>query len=175
MNVLLQSPDAPELLLSSPPFFVLRRYSQFRQLFNDVSWLEGSGLLLCAHIQHGGPTLCCGLGMQPRQRGAAGHDAVCWCHLRIAFAAAALSSARMARVPPSIPHPCLQLSQLKEQLPEAMGERSLQPPPKHAFMGAQQELLDRRRAELEQWMWRLIARPEVGRGQGPCSWPVLQA
>ena len=35
--MLLQSPDAPEPPLSRPPFFVLRRYSQFRQLYLDVS------------------------------------------------------------------------------------------------------------------------------------------
>ncbi len=36
VNVLLQSTDAPDLALTSPPFFVLRRYSQFRQLHTDV-------------------------------------------------------------------------------------------------------------------------------------------
>lgn len=36
VNVLLQSPDAPELTLSTPPFFILRRYSQFRQLYDKV-------------------------------------------------------------------------------------------------------------------------------------------
>lgn len=38
VNVLLQPPDATDqAALSRPPFFVLRRYSQFRQLFMDVS------------------------------------------------------------------------------------------------------------------------------------------
>ncbi len=36
VNVLLQSPEAPDLSMSRPPFFVLRRYSQFRQLYNEV-------------------------------------------------------------------------------------------------------------------------------------------
>jgi hypothetical protein len=45
-----------------------------------------------------------------------------------------------------------------------MREPSLQPPPKHTLhLGNQKELLDRRRDELERWMWRLIARPEVAR------------
>jgi hypothetical protein len=35
VNVLLQSADSPDLS-SKPPFFVLRRYSQFRQLHNEV-------------------------------------------------------------------------------------------------------------------------------------------
>lgn len=35
VNVLLQSPDALDLS-SKPPFFVLRRYSQFRQLHAEV-------------------------------------------------------------------------------------------------------------------------------------------
>lgn len=38
VNVLLQPPDATDqAALSRPPYFVLRRYSQFRQLFLDVS------------------------------------------------------------------------------------------------------------------------------------------
>lgn len=38
VNVLLQAPDAPDAAaaLARPPFFVLRRYSHFRQLFLDV-------------------------------------------------------------------------------------------------------------------------------------------
>lgn len=36
VNVLLQSPDSLDLS-SKPPFFVLRRYSQFRQLHTEVS------------------------------------------------------------------------------------------------------------------------------------------
>jgi hypothetical protein len=35
VNVLLQSPDSLDLS-SKPPFFVLRRYSQFRQLHTEV-------------------------------------------------------------------------------------------------------------------------------------------
>ena len=43
--MLLQSPDAPEPPLVRPPFFVLRRYSQFRQLYLDVRlWVV---VLLC--------------------------------------------------------------------------------------------------------------------------------
>lgn len=86
--MLLQPPGATELVTARAPFFVLRRYSQFRQLFND----------------------------------------------------------------------------LRAALPEAMRHPALQPPPKHAFhLGATKELLDRRRAELERWLWRLIAAPEVAR------------
>ncbi|KAI8463035.1 MAG: hypothetical protein J3K34DRAFT_159349 [Monoraphidium minutum] len=89
VNVLLQPPDASDqAALARPPFFVLRRYSQFRQLFLD----------------------------------------------------------------------------LKAQLPELMRDRALQPPPKHTLqLGGQKELLDRRREELERWMWRLIGHPEVAR------------
>eukprot|EP00877_Chromochloris_zofingiensis_P005919 jgi/Chrzof1/1580/Cz10g13080.t1 len=88
VNVLLQSPDAPDLSMSRPPFFVLRRYSQFRQLH----------------------------------------------------------------------------AELKNQFPELMKERNMQPPPKNAFqLGNQKELLDKRREELEKWMWRLISKPEVAR------------
>lgn len=54
--------------------------------------------------------------------------------------------------------------QLKNQFPELMKERNMQPPPKNAFqLGNQKELLDKRREELEKWMWRLISKPEVAR------------
>lgn len=36
VNVLLQAQDSPEAALSTPPFFVLRRYSQFRALYEKV-------------------------------------------------------------------------------------------------------------------------------------------
>lgn len=39
--MLLQSADSPELS-SKPPYFVLRRYSQFRQLHNEVRGAAGS-------------------------------------------------------------------------------------------------------------------------------------
>lgn len=45
-----------------------------------------------------------------------------------------------------------------------MADRALQPPPKLALpLGGQKDALDRRRAELERWMWRLIGRPELAR------------
>ena len=45
-----------------------------------------------------------------------------------------------------------------------MRDRALAPPPTHALaLGGQKEMLDRRRGELERWMWRLIGRPEVAR------------
>jgi hypothetical protein len=54
--------------------------------------------------------------------------------------------------------------QLKQQFPEQMKERHMQPPPKHAFpLGNQKDMLDRRRDELEKWLWRLIGRPEIAR------------
>ena len=41
VNVILQGPDAAaEPQVSKPPFFVLRRYTQFRQLYDQV---RGSG------------------------------------------------------------------------------------------------------------------------------------
>lgn len=47
-----------------------------------------------------------------------------------------------------------------------MRERGLAPPPKHALhLGGQKEMLDRRREELERWLWRLIAKPELARSQ----------
>ena len=47
-----------------------------------------------------------------------------------------------------------------------MRERGLAPPPKHAIhLGGQKEMLDRRREELERWLWRLIAKPELARSQ----------
>jgi hypothetical protein len=61
------------------------------------------------------------------------------------------------------PAPCAP-AQLKTALPELMRDPALAPPPKHALhLGNQKELLDRRREELERWMWRLIGRPEIAR------------
>ena len=37
VNVILQPPDASEAQLAKTPFFVLRRYNQFRQLYEQVS------------------------------------------------------------------------------------------------------------------------------------------
>ncbi|MEW5312601.1 MAG: hypothetical protein WDW38_004225 [Sanguina aurantia] len=90
VNVLLQAPDASssEDLLAKPPFFVLRRFSQFRQLFE----------------------------------------------------------------------------QLRAALPDTMKQRALLPPSKHSIhFGSNQDLLGRRREELERWLWKLIATPEVAR------------
>eukprot|EP00775_Hariotina_reticulata_P003235 gene3235-3512_t len=94
VNVILQPPDSTELT-SRPPYFVLRRYSQFRQLH----------------------------------------------------------------------------SELKAAYPDEFRDaRDLAPPPKHtlaALGGAAQhkDLLDRRRAELERWMWALISHPALARSQ----------
>jgi hypothetical protein len=45
-----------------------------------------------------------------------------------------------------------------------MRQRGMQPPPRLTFtISNNKELLDRRREELEKWMWRLIARPEIAR------------
>ncbi|WIA36554.1 hypothetical protein OEZ86_007846 [Tetradesmus obliquus] len=97
VNVLLQSADSPDLS-SKPPFFVLRRYSQFRQLH----------------------------------------------------------------------------SELKTAYPDLFKDRSLAPPPKHtlAALGGhaqQKEMLDRRRGELESWLWALLTRSELARS------PLLRA
>jgi|LauGreSBDMM110SN_4_FD.fasta_scaffold15749_1 hypothetical protein len=93
VNVLLQSPEDTAQASSSQvrcPFFVLRRYSQFRELYE----------------------------------------------------------------------------QLKAQLPEVMRERGHAPPPKHALhIGGQKEMLDRRKEELERWLWRLISKPDLARSQ----------
>ena len=56
--------------------------------------------------------------------------------------------------------------QLKTSFPEVMRERGHAPPPKHSLhIGGQKEMLDRRREELEKWMWRLISKPELARSQ----------
>lgn len=36
VNVLLQPPDGQDVHLAKPPFFVLRRYNQFRALYEQV-------------------------------------------------------------------------------------------------------------------------------------------
>jgi hypothetical protein len=51
VNVLLQSPDSLDLS-SKPPFFVLRRYSQFRQLHAEVSCTH-SGKRSSMHLYMG--------------------------------------------------------------------------------------------------------------------------
>ena len=55
VNVLLQSLDAPDASSSPPsktPFFVLRRYSQFRQLYDQVSACLGvCGASPCLALQ----------------------------------------------------------------------------------------------------------------------------
>lgn len=97
VNVLLQSSDNPELS-SKPPFFVLRRYSQFRKLH----------------------------------------------------------------------------SELQATYPAVFKDRALAPPPKHtlAALGGQaqqKEMLDKRRGELESWLWALLSRSELARS------PLLRA
>lgn len=88
VNVVLQASDSNETRLTRPPFFVLRRYSQFRQMH----------------------------------------------------------------------------AELKNQFPHIMKEKGMLPPPKHTFhVGSNKEMLDKRREELEQWMWRLFKRPEIAR------------
>jgi hypothetical protein len=60
--------------------------------------------------------------------------------------------------------PATPAAQLKLQFPELMRQRGMQPPPRLTFqISNNKELLDRRREELEKWMWRLIARPEIAR------------
>ena len=48
-----------------------------------------------------------------------------------------------------------------------MRERGYAPPPKHTLhlIGGQKEMQDRRREELERWLWRLISKPELARSQ----------
>lgn len=54
--------------------------------------------------------------------------------------------------------------QLKAQYPERMQSKAMTPPAKHPLMlGDKRDLLERRREELEQWVWRLIATPEIAR------------
>ena len=36
VNVILQAPDATDAQVAKTPFFVLRRYNQFRQLYEQV-------------------------------------------------------------------------------------------------------------------------------------------
>ncbi|KXZ45388.1 hypothetical protein GPECTOR_55g294 [Gonium pectorale] len=94
VNVFLQqrnedgSDDPPSTSIESPPFFVLRRYSQFRHL----------------------------------------HE------------------------------------QLKSAFPVPMSGRGMAPPPKHPLvLGDKRDALERRRAELEKWLWRLVGTPELAR------------
>lgn len=49
--------------------------------------------------------------------------------------------------------------------PEVMKVKGMHPPPKHAlhFGSSAQAMTERRRSELERWLWRLIARPEIAR------------
>ena len=56
---------------------------------------------------------------------------------------------------------------LRAQHPEVMRERGYAPPPKHTLhlIGRQKEMQDRRREELERWLWRLISKPELARSQ----------
>eukprot|EP00955_Chlamydomonas_euryale_P052573 355203-Chlamydomonas_euryale.AAC.3 len=51
-------------------------------------------------------------------------------------------------------------------MPEVMREKGMAPPPKHALhLGGQKEMQDRRREELERWVWRLLSRPAVASSQ----------
>jgi hypothetical protein len=62
----------------------------------------------------------------------------------------------------SVTRPCV--LQLKAQFPEIMKSKTLAPPPKYSLrVGNNKDLLDKRRDELERWMWRLIAKPEIAR------------
>jgi PX domain len=56
------------------------------------------------------------------------------------------------------------------QLREEFGARHLgarEPPPKWSLLGVNKrpELIERRRRELEVWLWKLIADPEVARSR----------
>ncbi len=57
--------------------------------------------------------------------------------------------------------------QLRAQFPETMKAHNMRPPPRYALStglgAASREICDRRRDELERWMWHLIAQPEVAR------------
>ena len=56
--------------------------------------------------------------------------------------------------------------QLREELgPKAMEGR--EPPPRRALAGVNKrpDLIERRRRELEQWLWRLVADPELARSR----------
>lgn len=54
--------------------------------------------------------------------------------------------------------------QLKAQYPDLMQSKAMTPPAKHPLMlGDKRDLLERRREELEQWLWRLIATPDIAR------------
>lgn len=56
--------------------------------------------------------------------------------------------------------------QLREELgPKAM--EGLEPPPRRALAGVNKrpDLIERRRRELEQWLWRLVADPELARSR----------
>ncbi|GFR45060.1 hypothetical protein Agub_g6433, partial [Astrephomene gubernaculifera] len=60
--------------------------------------------------------------------------------------------------------------QLKAAFPSAMSARGMAPPPKHPLTlgglgGDKRDALERRRAELERWLWRLVATPELARSQ----------
>lgn len=54
--------------------------------------------------------------------------------------------------------------QLKTQFPDVMRAKAMAPPAKHPLMlGDARGLLERRREDLEQWLWRLIAAPDLAR------------
>ncbi|GIL60111.1 hypothetical protein Vafri_14753 [Volvox africanus] len=55
--------------------------------------------------------------------------------------------------------------QLKAAFPAIMSARGMAPPAKHPLvLGDKRDALERRRVELERWMWRLMATPEMARG-----------
>ena len=54
--------------------------------------------------------------------------------------------------------------QLKSQFPEVMKAKGMSPPAKHPLMlGDKQDMLERRRQELERWVWRLISTADIAR------------
>lgn len=59
---------------------------------------------------------------------------------------------------------CYPASQLKAQFPDAMKAKGMSPPAKHPLtLGDKRDMLERRREELERWLWRLIATQDVAR------------
>jgi hypothetical protein len=153
VNVLLQSPDALDLS-SKPPFFVLRRYSQFRQLHAEVRHTAAAADCGASFaIQMSSSTECSSTvaavqvltaSVCPRNRWRPGSSFI--------GAAATVLIASFAHT--ELLHNCCLhrpanvTVQLKAQFPEVFKAPELAVPPKHtlAALGGQaqhKELLDR--------------------------------
>ncbi len=116
VNVLLQPPGStPQAASTRPPFFVLRRYNQFRLLYDQVRRQQAS----CSHAA----ALCQPVGHQSSPAGTECRD----------LSSSPLQGTGQAHSELLVLWPACIVPQLKQALPDVMKDRALAPPPRHAL------------------------------------------